>query len=716
MGTSLTLTPSGVVNDGDNGHDYTYTFDPVSTGTITALTVTLGGSRIYDGTTNAVASVLTVTDAIGSDKVDVASGTATLAGKDVGSWTITGVGGLVLGNNAAGDYTVVGATGTATISVRPITVTAAPSSKTYDGTTTSSAVPIIGGAGLAPGDTATFAETYSSKDVGTNLTLTPSGVINGGDSGHDYTCTFMPESTGAITPRAVVVGGTRTYDGTAKALGNVLTVTNAIGVNTVDVAYGMALLAGKDVGLESITDPSGLVLDNNGANDYTVVGATGTVTITPRPITVTAVASSKTYDGTTASAAAPTISSGSLAPGDTAGFAEAYGGKDVGTNLTLTPSGKVNDGDSGQDYTYTFDTVLTGAITPLTVTLGGSRIYDGTTNAAASVLTVTNAIRGDTVDVASGTATLAGKNAGSESIGGPGSLVLGNNAANDYTLVGASGTVTITPRAITVTAAAASKTYDGTTASAALPVITVGSLAPGDTAGFTQSYSGKDAGTGLTLSPGGTVHDGDGGADYNVTFHAASGTINPAPLIITADSLSMPFGGAVPALTASYAGFVNGETPASLTTPAHLSTAATSNSPAGAYAITAFGASSSDYAIGYVDGTLTVAPPVTPTNPRVRGAQSLVTTLYNQILGQGPDPTGLHYWTNRRLHGASKKSIMRALVRSSKSHAPALRTAARQPMIAPAGPMALLKSSHAKASTVGVLPHVHAGPRAARPV
>nr|WP_260677892.1 MBG domain-containing protein [Flavobacterium nitrogenifigens] len=56
----------------------------------------------------------------------------------------------------------------------------------------------------------------------------------------------------------------------------------------------------------------------------------------------------------------------------------------------------------------------------------------------------------------------------------------------------------------------------------------------------------------------------------------------------------------------SYAGFVNGDTEASLTSAAAASTTATASSPVGTYAITAGGASSPNYSISYADGTLTV--------------------------------------------------------------------------------------------------------------
>ena len=62
----MTLTPSGTVDDGNDGNNYTYTLVPVSTGVITAeaLTITaVTNTKIYDGTTSA-ASVPTITSGI----------------------------------------------------------------------------------------------------------------------------------------------------------------------------------------------------------------------------------------------------------------------------------------------------------------------------------------------------------------------------------------------------------------------------------------------------------------------------------------------------------------------------------------------------------------------------------------------------------------------------------------------------------------------------
>ena len=79
-------------------------------------------------------------------------------------------------------------------------------------------------------------------------------------------------------------------------------------------------------------------------------------------------------------------------------------------------------------------------------------------------------------------------------------------------------------------------------------------------------------------------------------------------LTITANNASKLYGAALPTLSASYSGFVNGDSASSLTTAPALSTTATASSNVGSYAITASGAVDPNYTISYVAGTLTVTP------------------------------------------------------------------------------------------------------------
>src|SRR5439155_1709777 len=98
----------------------------------------------------------------------------------------------------------------------------------------------------------------------------------------------------------------------------------------------------------------------------------------------TAATNTRVYDGTTTAAATPTLTSGTLAAGDTSTFTETYDTKHMGTGKTLTAAGTVADASSvnvTSDYAITFTTDTTGAITARAITVtaaANTRVYDGT--------------------------------------------------------------------------------------------------------------------------------------------------------------------------------------------------------------------------------------------------------------------------------------------------------------------------------------------------
>src|SRR3989442_5257906 len=71
-------------------------------------------------------------------------------------------------------------------------------------------------------------------------------------------------------------------------------------------------------------------------------------------------------------------------------------------------------------------------------------------------------------------------------------------------------------------------------------------------------------------------------------------------------SKSKVYGAALPALTASYSGFVNGDSASSLSSPVVLSTSASASSKEGTYPVTPTGPATANYSISFVTGTLTV--------------------------------------------------------------------------------------------------------------
>jgi hypothetical protein len=176
----------------------------------------------------------------------------------------------------------------------------------------------------------------------------------------------------------------------------------------------------------------------------------------------------------------------------------------------------------------------------------------------------------------------------------------------NYTISYTGGNLVVSPAPLTITASSASMTYGS-----APPTITASysGFVNGDTPSSltTQPTCGTTA---TAASPAGTYPSTCAGAvdpNYAISYVPGIVTIGET-LTITASNGSSTYGSAPPTITASYSGFVNGDTPSSLTTQPTCGTTATAASPAGAYPSTCAGAVDPNYAISYVPGTVTVSP------------------------------------------------------------------------------------------------------------
>ncbi|WP_158990276.1 gliding motility-associated C-terminal domain-containing protein [Mucilaginibacter sp. L196] len=94
----------------------------------------------------------------------------------------------------------------------------------------------------------------------------------------------------------------------------------------------------------------------------------------------------------------------------------------------------------------------------------------------------------------------------------------------------------------------------------------------------------------------------------NVNVLIPLSTVSPAPLIITANNTTKPFGAINPPLTVTYSGFVNNDGPAQLTSKPVVTTTALTQSPLGQYPITISDAVSPNYTFTYISGILTIEP------------------------------------------------------------------------------------------------------------
>src|SRR5208283_3021421 len=268
----------------------------------------------------------------------------------------------------------------------------------------------------------------------------------------------------------------------------------------------------------------------------------------------------------------------------------------VGT-YTIEPSGL-----TAANYSITFSNgTLTVKTYALTVTADDKDKIYGETDPAFTV-SYSGFVDGQDASVLEG--TLAISRAAGEDVGGYAITPSGLTSTN-YAITFAAGTLTINPAGLTITADNQSKDYG-----AALPELTVSysGFVNGDTAASLTTAPTVTT-TGTASSPVGSypiTASGAADANYTISYVAGALTVNPVALTITANDQSKDYGAALPELTVSYSGFVNGDTAASLTTAPTVTTTGLASSPVGTYPITASGAVDANYTIGYVAGTMTI--------------------------------------------------------------------------------------------------------------
>ncbi len=591
VGSSKTISISSyTVSDGNSGKDYTVTTVINTTGVINkaALTITATtNTKNFDGTVTA-AALPTVSGLIGGDTIsglaEVYADASGNTGKtlSVSAYTISdGNSGnnyaVTKVNDLTGEIDGGGATSTTTT----ISATVGGSSVTTVtyGTLVTLTATIAPGSGSAVPTAGSVDFVDGSTDLGSISTETPSGsnaiftlittanqlqviLANGGV--HTITATYTPGDvsfTGsagtlagglAVTPASLTITAltnTKTYNSTTAALATP-TVAGLVGSDTVT---GLTeVYTNANAGSSKTLSVSGYTInDTNGGKDYTVTTVANTTgVINKASLTITAQTNTKTYDSTTTSVAVPTVTG--LAGGDTVtGLSEAYTDAKAGTGKTLNVNAgyTVNDGNSGGNYTVATVGNATGAINKATLTITAqtdTKIYNSTTISSATP-TVSGLVGNDTVTGLSEAYANANAGTGKTLNVNAGYTVNDNNSGGNYTVgTVANTTGEIDKAQLSINAIFAkfavpgsnTKTYDSTTTSVAVPVVS-GLIGGDSVTGLSESYTNPNAGTGKTLNvnAGYTVNDGNSGGNYAVTTIAdTTGVINQAALTITAQT------------------------------------------------------------------------------------------------------------------------------------------------------------------------------------
>ncbi|HEV7520772.1 MAG TPA: MBG domain-containing protein, partial [Candidatus Angelobacter sp.] len=340
----------------------------------------------------------------------------------------------------------------------------------------------------------------------------------------------------------------------------------------------------------SFIDPAGRL------GNYAVTSS-GTLTVTPAPLSASANNASRIY-GNANPVFTGTITG--LKNGDniTESFTSAGPASPVGS-YAIVPALVDPTGKAG-NYTVTFSNgTLTITPAPLSVAAANaSRLY-GDPNPVFTG-TITGLKNADNITASFATAATPASTVGTFAI--VPTLIDPTAKLGNYTVTSTNGILTINRAPLTVTAASVARTYG-----AANPVLT-GTItgiknADNITATYATTAIGSSPVGAYPITP--TLVDPTAKlGNYTVTRVNGVLTVARAPLTITANNQTKVLHAANPALTATYSGFVLGQTPASLTGILTCTTTSTTLTPVGSFPITCSGQTSTNYAITFVPGTL----------------------------------------------------------------------------------------------------------------
>ena len=519
-----------------------------------AVTLTApSDSKVYDGTAlTANGSGEKKVTADGLPEGFTVEATATGSQTDAGSSPNVVNDQYVIRNADGQDRTanftnVIKAEGTLTVSKAAVTVTTGSANKAYDGTALTNGDASI--EGLVNGETATVTATGSQIEPGSgdNTYSIEWGSTKAGNySVSEVLGTLLvTENDAEITITAP--SDSKVYDGTALTADGTGEKKIAVsGLPEGFVVDAVATGTQTDAGTSVNAIGEGYAIRNSAGADKTacftdVKTVNGELTVTPKEVKVTTGSAAKQYDGTALTNAEATIEG--LVTGETA---------------TAVASGTITEpGTEPNTYDITWGSVnadnytITEALGSLTVTENSakitltapsdSKIYDGTALTADGSgdkkVIASGLPEGFTVEAtASGEQTDAGDSKNTVNDG----YVIRNAAGEDKTslftnVTKADGTLTVTPKAVTISTGSASKPYDGDPLTS--DVVSIEGLAGEETVGLEATGSIREKGSKpnsyrITWAANGNEFSAKK-ANYTVTENLGTLTITDSDVEVT---------------------------------------------------------------------------------------------------------------------------------------------------------------------------------------
>lgn len=572
----------------------------INTGTLSVTAAPLvvtpaDASRLY-GDTNPVLTG-TIVGLQNGDTVTADFGTAATLGSVVGSYATTAT--LSDPSGVLGNYLVTLNTGHLAITPATLTVTASDATRLY-GDLNPTFTGSIGG--LKNNDAITPIFVTSATLISAVGTYPITAVLNDpSGSASNYTLVVTPGQL-TVTPAPLSVtpaDAARLYGATNPSFTGALAgLKNGDPINA---HYASTATSTSAIGTYAITasldDPSARL------SNYVVQLNTGLLTVNPAPLSVTPANATRAYGGANP-ALTGTISG--LQNGDAITATYATSAAPASPIGTYPIAASVSDPNNVLgNYVLTLNT---GALTVTRASLvvspaDASRVYGSADPSFTGV--ITGLVNGDIVTLAFNTNETPASPVGTYTISA--TLSDPNNVLGNYTVTLNTGSLAITPASLTVTANDATKFYGQAnpafTASYSGFVLTddVNSLS-GQLAFATPADATSHVGS-YALTPLGLTS-----SNYAIAYTPGSLVVTQATLIVTANGATRAAGQANPSFSASFTGFVNGDGPANLLGTLAFTTPADQSSAPGTYPIVPSGLSSTDYAITFISGTLTITP------------------------------------------------------------------------------------------------------------
>lgn len=459
-----------------NNYDITLTpgkleITPVAAEVVVTITENRGSAK-YDGTEKTVTGyeVTSISDPLYKESYFTFSGDATIKGTDAGTYNMN----LAPEDfkNTNGNFKNVRFVindGTLVISPRTLAITSGSDSKEYDGTPLTSSEIKVTGDGFVDGEGASYTFTGSQLDVGSSKN-TFDYRLNDNTKAKNYEITkeYGDLTVTAVSTQIVITANSKTevYSGQA--------VTDSSYTYTGKLAEGDKLEV-EVVGSQTDKGSSDNVVKSykvtrNGVdvtNNYTF-GASqkGTLTVTPRPVTLTSGGGEKEYDGTPLTNPTVTVGGSGFVAGEGATYNVTGSQTDKGSSknwftYTLTEGTKADNYTITQEYG---ELVVTKNTSVINITAkSANKTYDGQALTETRYDFTQNVIaKGDELVVTiEGSQTDAGSSANAIKSY---KVMRGDVDVTDFYTFGEieNGTLTVTERKVTLTSKSADKPYDGT--------------------------------------------------------------------------------------------------------------------------------------------------------------------------------------------------------------------------------------------------------------